>query len=104
MYGVTNGQIEPTPFATVEVITKTGEGVDPASGKRWIGLRLEGEQARALRDYTSFPTGKRIAVVAHGEVASLHKVREPIMSTDFQISCCNPKACDRWLELLAHKK
>jgi preprotein translocase subunit SecD len=94
-YGVVGQQVQPSPLARFEHVQRTGTGVEASSGKRWIGLRLGPEDAQALRQFTADPAGKSIAVIAGGEVASRHKVRVPLETADVQVSCCNPRACDR---------
>ena len=101
IYGLTSDVVPNAPLASVASVKKTGEGVEPSSHKRWIGLHLSDEGARAIKDFTKDPAGKRMAVIAGGKLASVHKVREPIVSADMQVSCCDPTACDRWSALLA---
>jgi preprotein translocase subunit SecD len=94
-YGVVGQQVQPAPLARFERVQRTAAGVEASSGKRWIGLRLGPEDAQALRQFTADPEGKSIAVIAGGEVASRHKVRVPLQTADVQVSCCNPRACER---------
>jgi hypothetical protein len=75
-------------------------GVDPTSGKRWLHLHLSAEDATAIERFTSGPAPRRIAVVVDGRLAALHKVRGAVSSPEMQVSCCDERACDRWVERL----
>ena len=99
VYGVVDGRAGPQPLARFDRIVRTGEGVDPQSGKPWLRFRLGEDEARAIEEFTRVPAGRAIAVVVGGQVASLHKVKVPIRTRDLQLSCCNPRACDRWKAL-----
>ena len=67
------------------------------SGKPWYRFACADGAATALRTFTAEPQGRSIVVVVDGEVAAHQKVREPVSGTAFQVSCCNPAACDRWI-------
>jgi preprotein translocase subunit SecD len=101
LYGVVADRVDATPIAHFDHMVRTGSGVDAPSGKRWIGVRLAADDARALTDFTATPEGRGMAVIVNGEVASKHKIRQRIESADLQVSCCDPRACDRWEALLA---
>ena len=105
VYGVRDDQLGAAPLVTFDTMKKTGEGLDPSSGKRWIGVHLGDAEARAVRDFTSDPNGKKqMAIVSGGEIASIHKVKQAVTGTDVQVSCCNPIACDRWNTTLTTPK
>jgi hypothetical protein len=101
LYGVVEDRVAAMPMGHFERMVRTGSGVDAQSGKRWIGVRLADDEARALKDFTVTPEGRGMAVVVSGQVACRHKIRQRIESADLQVSCCDPKACDRWEALLA---
>jgi preprotein translocase subunit SecD len=101
LYGIVDDRAGAAPIARVDQMVRTGSGVEAQSGKRWIGVHLADEQARALVEFTANPQGRGIAVVVGGQVACRHKVRQAITSGDVQVSCCDPRACDRWEALLA---
>jgi preprotein translocase subunit SecD len=100
LYGVVDDRAGERPLARFDRMTRLSEGVDAESGKRWIRVHLADDEAHALEEFTAAPQGKSIAVVAGGEVACLHKIRTSLTSGDLQVSCCNPRACDRWVQLL----
>lgn len=106
VYGVRGERVDAKPLVHVDKTIKLGAGVDAASGKRFVQMRLSADDARALGEFTSSPGGlgdKRMAVVAGGELASVHKIRQPITGLEVQVSCCNPRACDRWEKALGAK-
>jgi preprotein translocase subunit SecD len=100
VYGVVGDAIEKTPLQTFDHVTLSGEGVDAASGKRWLKIHAALADGARLSGFTRAPENRSIAVVVGGEVASHHKIRQPIDGADFQVSCCDPAACDRWLAIL----
>jgi preprotein translocase subunit SecD len=100
LYGVVDDRAGATPIARFDRMVRTGSGVDAQSGKRWIGVRLADDEARALREFTAAPQGRGMAVVVGGEVASKHKIRQRIQSDAVQVSCCDPRACERWEAVL----
>ncbi len=101
LYGVVEDRVAATPLAHLDRMVRTGSGVDAQSGKRWVGVRLPDDEARALKDFTATPDGRGMAVVVSGQIASRHKIRQSLESAEMQVSCCDPRACDRWEALLA---
>lgn len=105
LYALRDDRVDPTPLVTFDRMTRTGEGLEPYSGKRWIGIRLGDPDAQRVRDFTSEKEPKKkMAVVAGGTVASIHKVKEPVTSPAMKISCCEPRACERWSAILDRPK
>jgi len=104
LYGVVDDRVAVAPMAHFERMVRTGSGVDARSGKRWIGVRLADDEARALRGFSATPEGRGMAVVVGGQLASTHKIRQTIESAELQVSCCDPRACDRWEALLAAER
>jgi hypothetical protein len=105
VYAVRDDQLAPAPLVTFDRMTKTGEGLEPGSGKRWFAIHLGEAESRALRDFSSEPgERKQLAVVAGGEIASIHKVKQAITGSDARVSCCNAQACDRWSASLTGAK
>ena len=100
LYGIVDDRVGAAPIAHFDRIVRTGAGVDAQSGKRWIGVHLADDEARALRDFTATPRGRGMAVVVGGAVAVKHKIRQSLMSADMQVSCCDPRSCERWEALL----
>lgn len=103
LYGVVNDRVGATPMARFEHMARTGSGVGP-DGKKWVGLHLEGDEARAVREFTASPQGRGLVGVVGGALVVRHKIRVPITSADAQVSCCNPVYCDRWMALLADRR
>jgi preprotein translocase subunit SecD len=85
------------PIARLDALTLVAHGVDASSGKPWYRFACADAAATALRTFTAEPEGRSVVVVVDGEVAAHHKIREPVSGTAFQVSCCNPAACDRWI-------
>jgi hypothetical protein len=100
IYGVENLIVRPEPLVRFEEVTLTGSGVEATSHKPWLHLRLAERGARAMALFTAAPAGRSIAVVVQGEVAAHHKIRQPITTSELQVSCCNPKGCERWKKRL----
>jgi hypothetical protein len=95
LYGVFGEQVGELPLFGFDGITLVSEGVDAKSGKRWLRFRLGAAEARRLQDFTRSPSTRGVTVVVGGEAACSHKIREPVQSDLLQLSCCNPRACDR---------
>jgi hypothetical protein len=99
VYGLEGDTLPVAPLVRFPSLALGSTGVDAASGKRFLRLHAAEPDAAALVAFTAKPAGRSIAVVVGGEVACHHKIKSPV-TADFQVSCCNPAACDRWLGLL----
>jgi len=103
LFGVVGTRVDDLPIAHFHRMQKLSNGVDPSSGKRWIRLRLDEAEGEALRRFTAGAGERSIAVVVAGELACHHKIRAALETNDLQVSCCDPRACDRWEALLARE-
>ncbi|MEO7112067.1 MAG: hypothetical protein ABI183_16610 [Polyangiaceae bacterium] len=101
-YGVHGEQVDQQPLAHFEQMKLVSEGVDQESGKRWLQIRMTDAEASNVEKFTATPADRSLAVIVGGEVACRHKIRQAVTSSELQLSCCNPKACDRWRALLRH--
>jgi hypothetical protein len=102
LYGMIDGRVGEAPLARFERITRTGGGVGP-EGKKWVGVHLDGDEARAVEAFTANPEGRRLVGVMGGAVVFQHKVRAALTSGDAQVSCCNPAYCERWEGILQRR-
>ena len=100
IYGVVDDHVDNEPLVPASLMRLTETGVDSQSSKQWLRVAVPEETARPMLDFTQSPTGKSIAVVLNGELASRHKIRQPLTSGSIQVNCCDPKACERWKALL----
>ena len=100
IYGVVGDEVQREPLARFDQMKRVKEGQE-ASGKPWMYVRLEAEAASRLLAFTQAPENKSIAVVSDGRLSSHHKIRAPLTSNEFQLSCCDASACDRWRVLVA---
>ncbi|MFO0552281.1 MAG: hypothetical protein U0271_28095 [Polyangiaceae bacterium] len=100
LYGVDGDRLGAQPLMRFDELALVEHGVDEASGKPWLHVHMKDPNSHALADFTQAPEGRSLAVVVGGQVASHHKLRTPTTGSDFQVSCCNPAACERWLTLL----
>ncbi len=97
LYGMKNGVLLDAPIFRYDALTRTEAGVDEASGKRWLRFEMRDDAARALQAFTADMEGKSVVAVVDGAVAAQHKVKAKIEGTTFQVSCCDPAVCERWL-------
>jgi hypothetical protein len=101
LYGVVDGHLAAAPIAHFERMARTGSGIGAQDGKKWVGVHLASDEARAVQEFTASPQGRGFVGVVGGAVVLRHKVRTPITSANAQVSCCNPRYCERWEALLA---
>ncbi len=99
IYGVVGDKIEREPMARFDQMKRVKEGRE-ANGKPWIYVHLDAAGATRLRSFSEVPSDKSIAVVSQGHLSSHHKIRVPLTSNEFQLSCCDASACDRWRLLI----
>jgi hypothetical protein len=97
VFGVDGERVGGAPLVKFDAMVRTSEGIDAESGKQWLRFHLRDGAARALHDFTASPEGRSIVVVVGGQAAAHHKIRQPVEGPDFQVSCCNQAACDRWM-------
>jgi preprotein translocase subunit SecD len=98
LYGVVGSALLREPLATIGQLALVATGKDEASNKPWIQVSLQ--SAEKLQSFTLAPEGQSVAIVLGERVASMHKVRTPLSGGTFQISCCDPEACERWKQVL----
>ena len=103
LYGIVDGRVGQAPLAHFDRMARTDSGVGLKDGKKWIGLHMEGDEARAFQQFTASPPGRGIVGVVGGTVVFRHRIRVPITSAEAQVSCCNPQYCDRWEALVPVK-
>jgi hypothetical protein len=100
LYGIVDGRVDRAPLAHFDRMARTGSGVGLKDGKKWVGLHMEGDEARAFQEFTASPPGRGVVGVVGGAVVFRHKIRVALTSGDVQVSCCNPQYCDRWETLV----
>jgi hypothetical protein len=96
IYGVIGDKVGDAPLVRFADMTRTAKGVDEESGKPWFQFHLSGDAPRALHEFSAAPEGRSILVVVAGRVAAMHKIRVPLEGDGIQVSCCDPRACERW--------
>ena len=63
--------------------------------KKKLLLSLTKEASGQLKTFTTKHVMCRVVLVVDGEALTMHKIREPITSGQFQITRCNDNACER---------
>jgi hypothetical protein len=96
IYGVIGDAVGDAPLLRFTDMIRTEHGVDAESKKPWFQFRLSGDAPRALREFSATPSGRSILVIVGGRVAARHKIRQPLDGDGIQVSCCDPRACERW--------
>jgi hypothetical protein len=100
IYGVIEETVGERPLIRFEELALRSSGIDAASKKHWLRLHVGDAAAGALAEFTAVRDARSIVVVVGAEVAAHHKIRQSITGNDFQVSCCNPRACERWTKRL----
>ncbi len=60
----------------------------------WLGVSLTPDASESLESFTRDNLGQRVAIVAGGEVITMHKIREVIRGGKVQISRCGDRGCE----------
>ncbi len=104
VYGVEAAKLATEPLVPLAQLQLDESGVDQASGKRWLGFTLGAESAKRVEAFTAEPAGRSVAIVSGGVVASHHKVREPIKGEKVKVSCCDARACEQLVKVMAQPR
>jgi preprotein translocase subunit SecD len=100
IYGVRGEQVDAEALVPWKELTLEESGVDASNGKPWLHLTVSDHGAKRLAEFTSTQKDRSIATVFGGALVSHHKIRAALTGPKLQISCCDPRACERLIKRL----
>lgn len=85
-------------------LQKPPEAVQQTEIKKNLVFSLTEKASEQLKVFTTNHIMQKIALVVDGEAVSIHKIREPIIHGQIQITTCSDNACERLIVKIKNDK